>query len=62
MATQRFKVVVTSIRDGVAQERTRRAGDPVTAVAKALISLGMTRINEPPFQVFVQPIGDVRHG
>lgn len=59
MATRRYKVILTTLDTGK-HEFTRRAGNPIDAMLSVLRYLGMNSVHEPPFQIFVQPIGPVR--
>lgn len=59
MATRRYKVILTTVDTGK-HEFTRRASNPIDAMLKVLKYLGMDGLYEPPFQIFVQPIGPVR--
>jgi len=60
MATRRFKVIVTTLDSGQ-HKLMRRAANPVEAIRKALTWLGLDDILSQPYQVFVEPIGEVRH-
>lgn len=62
MGTRRFKIIVTSMRTGQHYKMMRRAQTPNEAINKAVAWLGMDSLHEPPFQVFVEAVGEVRHG